>query len=85
LRSSARAYRVLCLLGRRHTPDAIADVIRHQQSAATVDRDADRTAEGIALVVEEAGENLFGLVAARPPTRERDEDYAVAGRGLAIP
>ena len=37
------------------------------------------------LLVEEAGQDLFGLVAAGPPAGERDEDHAVAGRRLAIP
>ena len=66
----------------RHAPDGVADIVGHQQRALLVDGDADRPALRLALVVEEAGQDVLRL-AGGLAVRERHEDHLVAAaRGL---
>jgi NAD(P)-dependent dehydrogenase (short-subunit alcohol dehydrogenase family) len=56
-----RAVAPLLRACRRHAPDRVADVVGDQQRALLVDRDADRAALRLALVVEEAGQHVLRL------------------------
>ena len=48
-------------LGRRHAPDRVADIVRHQQRALFVEGNADRTALRLAIAVDKAGQNVARL------------------------
>src|SRR5690349_15462937 len=68
----------------RHAPHGVPHVVRDEQRAALVDRDADRASARLALRVDEVGEHLDRL-ARRRAAGERHEDDAVARARLAVP
>src|SRR6185437_2337112 len=74
-----------CMRARwRDAPDCIADVIRDKQRTLLVDRDADRTAQRIAIVVDEPGQDVLRLYGGAT-VGERDEYDLVAAERIAIP
>ena len=72
---SAAAGSVAAELLGGDAPDGVADVVRHQQAAAPVDRDPHRPAARLSRVVEEAGQDVDRL-AGRAAVAERDEHHA---------
>src|SRR5216683_2408067 len=72
------------LLRRRHAPHRVADIVGDQERALLVDLDADRTALGFALVVEEAGQHVLRR-ARRLAVGERHKNHLVAGAGFSVP
>lgn len=43
---------------RRHAPDDVAHIVRHQQCSCTVSGDADRPPQGLAVVRKKTGEHV---------------------------
>src|ERR1700686_205125 len=68
----------------RDSPDCIADVIRHQQRALLIDRDANRPPHRVSILPNEASQHINRLSSGFP-VRERDEDHLVTAEGFAIP
>src|SRR6266478_1704621 len=65
-------------------PNSITNVIRHQQRALLVDRDADGPSHRVSVLPDEASQYIDRF-STRLPVLERDEDHLVAAVGLAIP
>jgi hypothetical protein len=55
---------------RAHPPDSVADVVRDQERAGPVDRDSDRAAERLAVLVDEVGQHVR-RIDFRPRTQGR--------------
>src|SRR5258706_11810559 len=72
------------LARRCDAPDHVADVVRDEQRAGAIDRYADRAAHRVAVLVDEAGEDLLGQ-GGRTPVGERHEDDVVARARPAVP
>ena len=70
---------------RCHTPDHIAHVIGHEQGAALVERHANRPAEGIALIGEEAAQHIERCAGRLAAAVEGNEDNLVAAVRPAVP
>ena len=62
-------------------PDAIADIVGHQQSALAIDRDTDRPATGVAVLIEESGQDVDRL--SRPACPARRERRSPCSRWAA--
>src|SRR6185295_137980 len=69
---------------RADPPDRVADIVGHQQRAALVDGDADRTAHRVAVLLDEAGEHVDRLARGLAVCK-RHEDHLVAAPRLAVP
>jgi hypothetical protein len=71
-------------VGRRHTPDGIANVVGHQQCPPLVDRDANRSPSRISVRSEKASQEIFGRGDGLPVRKWHEHDLVAAIR-LAIP
>ena len=65
-------------------PDAVADVVGHQQRPVARDLNADRTAQRLAVATEEAGENVDRRTG-RAAVDETHEDQLVAAARASVP
>jgi hypothetical protein len=65
-------------------PDGIPNIVGHQQSTVTIQRNANRPATGLSIGIEKPGQNIH-RVAIRPAVDEWDEDHTIAARRAAVP